>query len=94
MDTHAAAAAAVMPRRSPGLASVDLDDEQVVYDPARRRSFRLNRTAGLVLDRCDGRTPRQVVVDELAGAFGIDPGPVGSQLDRILEVFDLSLIHI
>jgi hypothetical protein len=88
MDAHAAAGPVVMPRRCPGLASVDLDDEQVVYDPARRCSFRLNRTAGLVLDRCDGRTPRQAVVDELAGAFGADPDQVGTQVGRILEVFD------
>ena len=87
MDAHDAAGPVVMPRRCLGLASVDLDDEQVVYDPARRRSFRLNRTAGLVLDRCDGRTSRQAVVDELAGAFGADPDQVGTQLGRILEVF-------
>ncbi len=76
-----------MPRRRGELLAVDLGDEQVVYDPRHRHSSRLNRTAGLVLDRCDGRTPIAEVVDELARAFAVDPEQVAGQVGRVLDAF-------
>ena len=59
----------------------------MVYDPDRRHSFRLNRTAGLLLDRCDGKSPIEDVVAELAQAFAVDPDQVTTQLRRALDTF-------
>jgi hypothetical protein len=76
-----------MPRRRLGLLHADLGDERVVYDPERRHSFRLNRTAGLLLDRCDGQSPVGGVVAELAQAFAVEPAQVAAQLERTLVTF-------
>ena len=76
-----------MPARRGSLLRADLVDEQVVYDPDRRHSFRLNRTAGLLLDRCDGQSHVADVVAELAQAFAVDPDRVTTQLRRTLDVF-------
>ena len=78
---------AVMPIRRAGLLVATLGDEVVVHDPAASRSWRLNRTAGIILDRCDGRTDVAQVVTELAAAFGVDPGQVGRQVTTALGSF-------
>ncbi len=76
-----------MPRRRAALLHADLGDERVVYDPDRRHTFRLNRTAGLLLDRCDGRSLVGDVVAELAQAFAVDLEQVAAQLERTLATF-------
>jgi hypothetical protein len=77
-----------MPRRRPELLTVQMGDERVVYDPVPRQSFRLNRTAGLLLARCDGTTPVASVVAELSAAFAVGPDEVAVQVSRVLGVFD------
>ena len=68
---------------------VDIDGEQVVYDPLRREAHLLNVTAGLVLSRCDGHTEREQLVDELAAAYSVDPGIVSADVQATLEDFGL-----
>ncbi len=76
-----------MPRRRGSLLRADVGGEQVVYDQDRRHSFRLNRTAGLLLDRCDGQSRVGDVVAELARAFAVDPDQVATQLRRTVDAF-------
>ena len=48
---------ATMPRaRTDGLVIRELDDETLVYDTERDEAHCLNQTAGLVWQRCDGKT--------------------------------------
>ena len=68
---------------------VDIDGEQVVYDPMRREAHLLNVTAGLVLSRCDGHTERQQLVEELAAAYAVDAGIVSADVQATLEDFGL-----
>jgi hypothetical protein len=54
------------PRRSRGLAAVELDGDLVVYDPADQVLHVLNPAAALVWDRCDGTTTVAEIVAELS----------------------------
>ena len=78
-----------LPRRVEHVTVVDIDDEQVVYDPMRREAHLLNVTAGLVLSRCDGHTERQQLVEELAAAYAVDPGIVSADVQATLDDFGL-----
>ncbi|HEX7443497.1 MAG TPA: HPr-rel-A system PqqD family peptide chaperone [Acidimicrobiales bacterium] len=77
----------VVPRASPGLVVVEVDDARVVYDPARREAHLLNLTAGLILDACDGLTSSADLCSELADAFGADLEVVTAQVGATLDDF-------
>ncbi len=76
-----------MPWRRPGLARVTLDDVQVVYDPTQHRTHRLNPTAALVLEQCDGQTSVAAFCDELAAAFGVSRTQIGGEVTAVLADF-------
>ena len=76
-----------MPVRGPGLARVAVDDEHVVFDAVHGRTHRLNRTAALVLDRCDGRTPTAAVCRDLHDQFGADLDEITHDLAEVLTDF-------
>ena len=86
-DSPTPARADVLPRRAPALTVVAFDGEQVIYDPARREAHLLNPTAALVLDRCDGRTPVDTLVAELAATYDADPAVVGHDVELVLADF-------
>jgi hypothetical protein len=67
--------------RSAGLVIRDLPDEVVVYDTARHQAHCLNRTAGFVFRRADGRR----TVAEIAALLGpgADDGLVHAALDQL-----------
>jgi hypothetical protein len=75
------------PSRPAALVRVTIDDEQVVYDPVRQRTHRLNPTAALVLDRCDGRSSLESISSELAATFDAPADEVRIQVDRVVADF-------
>lgn len=81
---------ATMPIRSPDLQRVVVDDEQVVHDPVRRHTHRLNPTAALVLDRCDGVTTVEAVCRELAEQFGTAGSQIAHEVTAVLAEFERS----
>jgi PqqD family protein of HPr-rel-A system len=76
-----------MPARASGLARVAVDDEEVVFDAAHGRTHRLNPTAALVLDRCDGSTPTEDVCRGLHDRFGADVAELADDLAAVLHDF-------
>ena len=76
-----------MPARAAGLARVAVDDEEVVFDPVHRRAHRLNPTAAMVLDRCDGHTTTAEVCRDLSDQFGAGLDQIADDLASILADF-------
>jgi hypothetical protein len=63
----------------------DLDDELVVYDGERHQAHRLNRTAALVWQHCDGRTTLAEMATRLHQELDLpaDESLVWLALDRL-----------
>jgi PqqD family protein of HPr-rel-A system len=74
----------IMPLARRGLEVATLDGEAVVFDPDRFVVHHLNPAGLAVWARCDGATPVDEVVADLAADFGVDPGRVGEDLDDLL----------
>lgn len=58
-----------MPKRTPGLVVNRVEDEFLVYALGRQEGLCLNKSTGLVLERCDGFTLRKQVEKELCAEF-------------------------
>jgi hypothetical protein len=76
-----------MPARVAGLARVTVEDEEVVFDAQHRRTHRLNPTAALVLDRCDGRTASDDLCRALSDRFGAGLDEIAADLAAVLDDF-------
>lgn len=66
--------------------SAVLGDEQVLFDAHRGLAHRLSREAGLVWDRCDGRTPVGAIAAELAVEAGAPLDVVDADVRRVVEL--------
>jgi hypothetical protein len=60
------------PRARPDLSTVQLDDNVAIYDEVGQVLVLLNTTAAAVLERCDGNTSFQAIVDELADYYDME----------------------
>ncbi len=87
MDVPTPETAATIPNRAPGLLRATVDDEQIVHDPAQQRTHRLNPTAALVLDRCDGTTAVDAVCAALAAEFAVPPSQLAAEVAAVLDDF-------
>ncbi len=76
-----------MPARAAGLARVELDGEAVVFDASHHRTHRLNPTAALVLDSCDGHTSTGDVCRALQARFGAELARITEDLAAVLADF-------
>jgi PqqD family protein of HPr-rel-A system len=63
-------ATASKPKVRTDLDIVELDDELVLYDPARDEVHYLNATAALVFQLCDGSATVKELATDIAGAIG------------------------
>ena len=59
-------------------------EETLILDRAGERIHQLNATASHVWSRCDGRTARSVVAQELATQYGISPDDAASDVEALL----------
>jgi hypothetical protein len=59
-----------VPTSAPSVVWEELDGECVLYDEARDELHRLNGTASVVWQLCDGTTTVEQLVGELADAYG------------------------
>lgn len=77
----------VGPARRPDVTSAQIGTESIVYDPATGVAHRLNSTAVLVWDCCDGGTPIDVIIAELADALGESPDAIGPSVRAVIRRF-------
>lgn len=59
------------PQRRTDLHVQTVGDELIVYDPAAAATYRLNATAGCVLDACDGSRSIEQLADVLTEQFDV-----------------------
>jgi hypothetical protein len=63
---------AATPRRAPGLETRSAGSEQLVQNSATGHVHVLNALAGFVLERCDGATSLERIVEEIVAATDVD----------------------
>jgi coenzyme PQQ biosynthesis protein PqqD len=74
---------AAVPRQVPRITAERLNDEVLLYNPATEHVVRLNQTAALVWELCDGRRTAGQIVAMLEAAF---PGTsVAADVRGVLE---------
>lgn len=78
-------ATASKPKVRQDLDIIELDDELVLYDPARDEVHYLNATAALVFRLCDGSVTVKELSTEIGEAMGIPPKRVERQVRTLLK---------
>jgi len=64
---------------------VELDDELVLYDPARDEVHYLNATAALVFGLCDGSATVKEIATDIAGAIRVPEKRIERQVRTLLK---------
>jgi hypothetical protein len=73
------------PTRVEGFLLERLDDEVLLYHPSLARTIRLNETAALVWELCDGMRSAANVVSMLKDAYPDDGREIDEDVARVLE---------
>ncbi len=60
------------PRKQDHLIEHPMDDEVLLYDPAVDRTHRLNTSARLIWERCDGRHTINDIANTLTECFDVE----------------------
>ncbi|HEX4128375.1 MAG TPA: PqqD family protein [Acidimicrobiales bacterium] len=85
-----AASEVTLPLRRTGASTVELDDNLAVYDDVGQLLILLNTSASAVWERCDGTTPVDDMVRELAAAHGTDATEIAldvrQTVDKLMEL--------
>ena len=64
------------PRRKDGLEINETHNGVIVYHESERRVARLNATAAIILELCDGTHSAEAIAAALAGLFELDELPI------------------
>lgn len=84
---------ACRPSRKPGLASVEVGGETVLYDPAGDLLHRLEPSASTVWSRLDGTVRLETLATELAVSYGAPPDTVRRDVTALASrLWDLGLL--
>ncbi|MGH9291704.1 MAG: PqqD family protein [Acidimicrobiales bacterium] len=75
-EPRSAVDASFVGRRRPGVASLEIDGESVVYDETTETTHLLNPTGSLAWSLFDGQSRLNELAEELAEAYGTSPGVV------------------
>jgi hypothetical protein len=85
-----AAGEVTLPLRRTAASTVELDDNVAVYDDVGQLLILLNTSAAAVWERCDGTTPVDDMVRELAAAHGADATEIAldvrQTVDKLMEL--------
>jgi hypothetical protein len=79
-----------VPQARTSVADVEIDGEAVLYDEQAEALHVLNSTAALVWACCDGSGSVAAIADDLAQAFGADPGKVLADVVELVRRFGRS----
>jgi Coenzyme PQQ synthesis protein D (PqqD) len=83
-----------VPRRRSDVSVRHLQGEIVVLDRRADLVHQLNRTAGFIWERCDGRTTPQDIADQLVEVFAVDAGTaVASVTAALRQLEQLGLLE-
>jgi Coenzyme PQQ synthesis protein D (PqqD) len=74
-----------VPRRRSDVRARSVQGEVVVLDRRADLVHQLNRTAGFIWERCDGRTTPQDIADQLVEAFAVDAGTAAASVTAALQ---------
>jgi hypothetical protein len=78
----------VNPRKADDLEIRTVGEEVLVHHVSAQKVHILNRTAGQILDLCDGRRTSQDIAESIAQATGADRAQVGRDVDGMLAEFE------
>jgi hypothetical protein len=78
----------VNPRKADDLEIRTVGEEVLVHHVSAQKVHILNRTAGQILDLCDGRRTSQDIAESIAQATGADRDQVGRDVDGMLAEFE------
>ena len=75
----------VPPRAAAEAVTVELDGEALIYHLGTGGVHRLDRVGAIVWRLLDGQTSVDVLVDDLAAAFSVDPDVVRCDVESLLD---------
>lgn len=84
---RAAMTADLVPTRVQGFLLERLDDEVLVYHPGLAKTIRLNETASIVWELCDGRRSAGEIAAILKDAYPDDRAHIHEDVERALRHF-------
>jgi hypothetical protein len=88
-----AARSVTLPLRRPGASTVELDDNLAVYDDVGQLLILLNTSAAAVWERCDGATPVDAMVRELAAAHEAEEAEIAEDVHQTVDkLVELGLV--
>lgn len=76
-----------LPRWRSGVIFCRVGSEGVLFNPADARTHRLNATAVLVWECCDGTASTEAISDELADAFGQSAASILGEVQSVVRRF-------
>lgn len=83
----------MLPRQREGLSLQPVGDELLVLDLQADVIHQLNATASWIFEQCDGHTPVETLVDNLASAYDQDRHRIEADVrDTLAHLRSLSLI--
>jgi len=81
------------PRKASDLNIQTVGDEVLVHHPSAQKVHILNRTAGQILELCDGDKTQEDIVDAICRETGADKAVVTSDVAQLMRDFaELGLI--
>ncbi|MFZ0251513.1 MAG: PqqD family protein [Acidimicrobiales bacterium] len=88
-----AAGELTLPLRRRDASTVGLDDNLAVYDDVGQLLILLNTSAAAVWERCDGTTPVDDMVHDLAAAHGADAAEIAQDVRQtVAKLAELGLV--
>lgn len=76
------------------IATTDVDDELMMYNPADGATHALNLTAALVWESCDGAHTLDEIAQELAGDFKVPLPRARADVDTVIgKLYHLGLLR-
>lgn len=77
----------VNPRKAADLETRTVGDEVLVHHPSAQKVHILNRTAGQILELCDGSRSKADIVESISNATGADSEIVNRDVDGLIAEF-------
>lgn len=82
------------PRKADDLEIRTVGEEVLVHHLSAQKVHILNRTAGEILELCDGQRSAGEIADSICGSTNADRSEVGRDVDSMLAEFaQLGLVH-
>jgi len=75
------------------VATTDIGDEVILYNPLDGSTHALNVTAAFIWDLCDGTATPDEIADEVIATFGVPPAAAHTDVAALIaRLFELELL--